>query len=134
MNLYDKKMNCYIGKFKGYDYMILGNNYPCVYIKIPKKSKLYRMEYEEVDKLLGVHGGVTYSENHYPTQFKIDSTEWWIGWDYAHAGDARYFNDTFIVGKVWDFEDVKKECFNAIDQIIKIGNVSKIKSILNIFL
>lgn len=126
MNLYNKKTNYYLGNYKGYDYMILGGNYPCAYVRIPKESKLYKMEYGDADELLDVHGGVTYSENHYPTQFQFDSTEWWIGWDYAHSGDAMYLNDIFITGKLWGFEDVEKECFNAIDQIIKAGEAPKI--------
>lgn len=126
MDLYAKKTNYCMGDFKGYDYLILGGNYPCAYVKIPKGSKLYKMEYEEADKLINVHGGVTYSEDHYPTQFKFDSTEWWIGWDYAHTGDAMYVNDVFITGKLWGFDDIEKECFNVIDQIIKVGKTQKI--------
>lgn len=57
-----------------------------------------------------VHGGLTYSQ-------KRDDGLWWLGFDCAHAGDARS-PDHVREGEVWRDEDfVAAECRSLAEQL-----------------
>ena len=57
----------------------------CGYVGLPKGHKYEGKDYDEID--VEVHGGLTYAGqgNKYP----VDGDESWIGFDYAHCGDAK---------------------------------------------
>ena len=76
------------GKYRGREFKILSyGTHPCIYLKINETEKYYGCDYDSIN--LGVHGGLTFSTviqgNGYPNPLGIGH---WIGWDYAHAGDA----------------------------------------------
>ena len=75
--------------------------WPCSYIKMPEdiyqnhvESTNWDGNYDDID--VWVHGGVTFGEycrlkiyDHY-NHFEVDERVpegYWLGWDYAHAGD-----------------------------------------------
>ena len=76
----------------GYRCVIIGNNlgHRCGYIEIPEDHSLYGKHYSEIDDIVDVHGGWTYSDytrGDYPAKANFES--WWIGFDTAHLGDAQ---------------------------------------------
>lgn len=105
-------------EYKGYRYIILSlGTHPTAYIEIPKGNRLWEKEYDDID--INVHGGLTYASH---IMMGIESENWYIGWDYAHAGD--YLGYDKIMGfdmklsKQWSTEEIEEECKNAIEQII----------------
>lgn len=128
----DRKIELlYQDNYKGYNYYILNlGTHPTAYIEIPKGHLLYEMDYNEIyDKgyYIDVHGGLTYSEN---KLMGIESNNWFIGWDYAHAWDYMgYYEEMKEWGlhsfennndKKWTTEEIIEECKNAIEQIVEI--------------
>ena len=112
----------YYGTYKKYNYFIFNlGTHPTAYIEIPKGNKLYGKDYDEID--LDVHGGLTYSSD---TLMFIKSNSWFIGWDYAHAGDYMGFyedlNDwnEWTLGKKWTTKEIISECKKAINQIVRL--------------
>jgi hypothetical protein len=104
--------------FKGFYYKIVSNgSHPCCYVKIPKNDNLYNVSYDNID--LDVHGGLTYSN--------LENNEFWIGWDYAHFGDLCLYSvlNYDSNNKKWTLEELKEDCKNAINQIIKIKKFKK---------
>lgn len=116
------------GKYKGYQFYILNlGTHPTAYIEIPSNHKLFRKSYDEIYSMgidVDVHGGLTYSSNRLRG---IKENSWFIGWDYAHAGDfvgydmlypSEYRNND----KNWTteeiFEDVKRgiECLVLLEE------------------
>ena len=74
-------------KYKNYKYYILNlGTHPTAYIAIPKGHKLYEQSYNDIYNIcdIDVNGGLTYSSHNL---MGIDSKDWFIGWDYAHAYD-----------------------------------------------
>jgi hypothetical protein len=102
-------------KYKGYRYIILSlGTHPTAYIEIPKGHNLYGQDYDDID--INVHGGLTYARHQL---MGIDGENWYIGWDYAHAGD--YYGGNIITrstDKKWTTEEIEDECKEAINQII----------------
>lgn len=118
------------GIYKGYHFYVLNlGSHPTAYVEIPKTSKLFGKHYDDIDIL--VHGGLTYSND----ELKISSNttmanSWFIGWDYAHAGDyCGYMEDIKEWGihtlssledeKKWTTEEMIKDCICVIDQLIE---------------
>lgn len=118
-------------KYKNYKYYILNlGTHPTAYIVIPKGHKLHGQDYDDIYDIcdIDVHGGLTYSDNEL---MHVKSENWFIGWDYAHAGDYMgYYEDFNNWGistinslrddKKWTTEEIVKDCEKAIDQIIDI--------------
>lgn len=104
-------------KYKGYRYIILSlGTHPTAYIEIPKGHKLNGQDYDDID--INVHGGLTYADHQL---MGIDSENWYIGWDYAHLGDYLGYEEGLFPRanhKRWTTEEIKKECEEAIDQLI----------------
>lgn len=111
--------------YKGYHYYILSlGSHPTAYIEIPKNDKLYKVFYMDVD--INCHGGLTYSEDHLRISDGTIMNGWFIGWDYAHYGDYIGYEEMFPeelkeFGKKWTTLEIKEECKNVIEQIIKIN-------------
>lgn len=113
------------GEYKGYKFYIKNNECaPLAYIEIPETSKLYQVRYIEytIDTDLDVHGGVTFTENHLPLVYE-ESNKWFVGWDYAHAGDYLKLpikTTRHSLDKKWTFDEILNHIYNAIEQIIEI--------------
>ena len=69
----------------------------CGYVGVSREHPAFTVEYDHMDDLVVVHGGLTYSAFCTPpichetpespeTQHEDDSV-WWLGFDTAHAGD-----------------------------------------------
>ena len=91
----------------GYRCVIVGNNlgHRSGYIEIPEDHFLYGKHYSEIDDIVDVHGGWTYSgytRDNYPA--KASSKSWWIGFDTAHWGDAK---DIELIKTFGDAETIK---------------------------
>lgn len=108
------------GTYKGYQFYILSlGTHPTAYIEIPKESKLFGKDYDDIN--ISVHGGLTYADDHLQD---IKKDTWFIGWDYAHLGDYFGFDSLFDTGinrksKKWTTEEIFDDVVNAIEQIIE---------------
>lgn len=105
----------------GYTFYILSmGTHPCAYIQIPKNDKLFGMDYDDIENKyeLNVHGGLTYTNSKLKS---VESEGWFIGWDYAHWGDYIGYADYSFEDKKWDVRDIRNECENVIEQIVKIN-------------
>ena len=134
-----------MGTYKGIEYIVFLNDHLgtfCGYIRLPNNHKFvkllskkkwfrldrncprhYHYDYDAVP--LGCHGGLTFGTRitkqimpKYPQGF---SEGWWVGWDYAHAGDFVPMSP-FAHEKHWQAADVEKECKRVITQLKKYGN------------
>ena len=109
------------GKYNGFNYIIMSyGKHPCCYIEIPRKNKLYKKHYGEINSLgIEVHGDFTYSDfENFGFGFR---KKYYIGWDYAHHGVD--FSGLYLpctVGKKWTTEELLEEIKLVIDQIAKI--------------
>lgn len=120
MLFYNSKREVRIGRYMGYFYIIQGVNYPCAYVKIPSCNKTFYMNPNAFD-MIRVHGGITYGDTYYPSSSveARNNKDWFIGWDYAHLGDAMDFGDVMkLEGKHWTLEEIIKECKSVIEQLI----------------
>jgi len=74
------------GYFHGFFYYILNlGTHPTAYIRIPESHSCYKKDYDEID--IDVHGGLTYAKDYLHVENNVKMEGWFIGWDYAHAGD-----------------------------------------------
>lgn len=123
--------------YKGIDYIVTQNRrlgFPLAYIRIPEEHPWYKIDdYDKMD--LDVHGGCTFMAMIDKSDAEKQLSEQgftagkWIGWDYGHAGDWDYPPMTLgqkntewnkeMGNKFWQFEEVEKEIFEAIDQLLK---------------
>jgi len=113
------------GKYKGYEFEIISyGTHPCAYVCVPVGHPFYEKPYDEVD--VDCHWGCTYSQ-------RREDGKWWIGWDYAHFEDysgvnllyesipaLKEFANDF--GKKWTTDEILKEVFEVIDQLIAEKN------------
>lgn len=107
------------GEYNGVPYIIgFYYNHAVAYIFVNKWRCI--VEPDEIERQ--PHGGFTYDG--YTLGF-VDYKGWFIGWDYAHAGDFQKFRDTEIEGRVWTLNDVRLECHEVIDSLIKAVERSK---------
>lgn len=74
------------------------------YVGIGKNHSLCGKDMFELDDYIDIHGSVTYSE----AGGKNDLSDgyWWIGFDFAHAGDKRT-----------ELEEVEEECKKLAKQL-----------------
>lgn len=114
------------GYFKGYHFLIMNlGTHPTAYIEIPRESKLFGKDYDEIWDLteIDVHGGPSYSDS-YVMGAKENS--WFIGWDYAHFGDY-YGADSIFEGtglyskddKKWTTAEIMQDVISGINSIDK---------------
>ena len=71
--------------FDGVEFYIVSlGSHPCAYVRVPEKCRqIVESEIEHFD--LNCHGGITYVGDGNLPWGKFPG--FWIGWDYAHAGD-----------------------------------------------
>jgi hypothetical protein len=65
----------------------------CGYVEVPKDHGLFKIEYQEIELYIGVHGGLTFSGS---LPFHSDDSRHWFGYDCAHSGDKSYINPNGI--------------------------------------
>lgn len=106
-------------------YVRLPNNHS--YVKLLSKQKWfalgkghrhYHYNYDAVP--VDCHGGLTFGDK-IPTKNKSVqgfTKGWWIGWDYAHYGDYTPMSFGIGEGKVWQHEEIEKDCKNVIRQLL----------------
>jgi len=89
----------------------------CGYIGITNDHELYAKNYDLID--LPVHGGLTFSGQG-GDGIRPFSEVWWIGWDYAHYGDAMFFEElanTRLHGKKRSLNEVEEDVKVAMNRI-----------------
>lgn len=118
----------YNGIYEGIHFYIISyGTHPCAYIEVPRNHKYYGRNYLELDEIIDVHGGFTYSNDYLRTS---DSTiivsSWFLGWDYAHLGDYMgFYEDSKIKNellKKWTVEEIILECKKAIKELLEVSN------------
>lgn len=101
------------GDYKGYHYAIVTyGSHPCAYVKTMGIT----------DEDIYVHGGITYEGGDVTEWFPELPKGYYIGWDYAHAGDyislfGGLTRSPFYDEKKWVLDEIFEEVKNAIDQI-----------------
>lgn len=118
--------------YKNFQYTICFNYSGCftAYIDV-SNTPLKCLPYMSID--LDVWGGLSFGDHKYPWDEHADSNKWIIGWDYAHADDAIELNMiktifgktplyifTSLGTKHHTVPEIRQECKNAIEQIIKM--------------
>lgn len=107
------------GEHLGYKWVIVSyGTHPCAYVKLPKNSKLISLG-EEVP--VSCHGGITYTSSKGLPQLKVAKKNegFYIGWDYAHAGDQIGLKQ-FEWDKRWTVAEIQEEVYEVIEQLIKL--------------
>lgn len=97
--------------------LLIPNSHRCGYVAVPVGHLLHGKTYEEPD--ISVHGGLTFSEAADHTGFAT-GTEWWFGFDCAHAGDGMmYYTPSELRGQepVRTLEFVEQECESMARQL-----------------
>lgn len=114
--------------YKNYQYYIFNMGaHPTAYIVLDKTDKLYGLNMEELDEILGVHCGFTYAENQLQSKdysyVNLKEDKWVIGWDYGHYKDwSGLFPDDLnsdMGNKKWTTHEILTEVHEAIDKIIE---------------
>lgn len=109
------------GNCHGYEYAIVSfGTHPCAYVKLPENHTCYGKDYDEIPVIC--HGGLTYAESR--LRALPESSGWWIGWDYAHAGDYCSFiawSDEFRSDKKWTVSEMFEEVKEVIRQLQTIS-------------
>lgn len=121
--LYGQRKTVKKAKYKGFTYLIVTHmTHPCCYIEIPEGHILYGIEdYEDtmVD-FIECHGGITHAGQHH----LLEPNKFYIGWDYAHAGDylhMKHFGieDKFdLHRKKHTLKELIEDCKKVIEQIM----------------
>lgn len=102
--------------YRGYDIVIkllwdpdrplmMPSRWFCGYVRIPENHKLYGMDYNDLDDILNVHGGVTFAG-------ALDGMDgFYVGFDCAHLGDMPDEQDEAYT---------LYECKRLVDQLIAL--------------
>lgn len=116
------------GTYKGYQFYILNlGTHPTAYVEIPRESKLFGKGYNKIYEMeidIDVHGGLTYASD---KLHSIKENTWFIGWDYAHAGDYAGYEEILpskirTGGYKWTTKEIFDDVVSVIEQIIKEEN------------
>lgn len=120
----------YEGKYHGYHFVIVSYGFhPCAYVEVPKSHPWYGRNYSNDDILnnVNVHGGLTWGDDLEHVLGERGKNRWFLGWDYAHAGDfegyylSKIFKpktvEPFLNDKKWTTAEIYKEVKSVIRQI-----------------
>lgn len=108
-------------------YIILrGTAALCAYIGIGVNHPLANQDYNNIP--IRVHGGLTYAcegKGDY-----LHKEYFWYGWDYAHCGDASFYDfkdkpSYKSDAKKWSIDDVKNEIWDATYQMKQLRNLAE---------
>lgn len=110
------------GQCFGYQFYIVSlGTHPTAYVEIPLEDKFYKKDAyfgSDLD-VINVHGGITYSASN--LWFGIKG--WFIGWDYAHAGDYVGYYDNLpkylhrYDEKKWTTEEILDDVIDVTKQL-----------------
>lgn len=126
--IYTKKLTqelLYNYIYRGYHFYIMNlGSHPTAYVELPQKHKYFGKSYSDMD--INVHGGLTYSCNSLRiSKSTTMENSWFIGWDYAHAGD--YYESPIEMLDINDtkahkytVEEIIGECLSVIDQLEEV--------------
>lgn len=103
--------------YRGYDVVVkllwnignfmMQNRWFCGYVRIPENHKLYGVDYNDLEDILSVHGGVTFAG-------ALDGMDgFYVGFDCAHLGDTP---------EVQDEAYTLDECKRLVDQLIEVDD------------
>lgn len=93
------------GTYRKFHFVIVSyGTHPCAYVEIPKNHPWYKKDRD--DCYLYVHGGLTYSGDLMHVDRKLKG--FYLGWDYAHAGDFHGTDISFMKRFGMPTEDKKK--------------------------
>lgn len=125
-------MNKKIGTYRGLEYKIL--QVPTIghyvaYVRLPDNHP-YSGKHDYDDYSIDVHGGLTFMQ----IIEKNDDRGWqgftngtWIGWDYAHFGDAlplmhKLENSALqkLGGRIWTIDEIYMDVKNVIRQVLNL--------------
>ncbi len=63
----------------------------CGYVAVPPLHPWYKRPYQDIEHLVTIHGGLTFSDMMYQRCPLVDfGDRWWFGFDTSHAGDYFY--------------------------------------------
>ena len=107
-----------------------GLGYRCGYVRLPLGHPWHGNSYDEIHP--EVHGGLTFSEPDVPCDAPGPDTDWWIGFDCGHGGDAPdptlplspemgsflMKHDNFGVVRTQEY--VEAECINLCKQAVSV--------------
>jgi hypothetical protein len=76
------------GEHLGFQWVVVHNGmgYRCGYVRVPLGHPWHGKDYNDLN--VEVHGGVSFAEADVPCDAPGADTDWWIGFDCAHAFDA----------------------------------------------
>lgn len=94
--------------------------FPTAYVKIPEGHALYGKSVNEIN--INAHGGINFSHDSLQIRENERVKGWFIGWDYAHAGDYIGSDDLLppefrTSGKKWTTQEIYKEVREVCYQI-----------------
>jgi len=113
------------GEHLGYKWIVTHNDmgYRCGYVRIPLVHPWHSQTiYGDLDA--DVHGGITFAEHDVPCENPGDDTDWWIGFDCAHACDAPdpalpagegIYMTAYGEIRIQDY--VEQQCFSLCEQV-----------------
>lgn len=109
------------GKYKNFQFYILNlGTHPTAYVEIPRESILFGKGYNKID--IEVHGGLTFADS---SLIGAKNDSWFIGWDYAHAGDYAGYSEVYpglarlsIDDKKWTTEEIFEDVVSVIEQLV----------------
>jgi hypothetical protein len=102
----------------------------CGYVGLKPGHKYYGTNYSDLDGVIDVHGGLTYSNEcnglicHYTP---VDDRLWWLGFDTVHCGDMAPLHDMRMLMSgssdmanglhYWTIKEIKAETVRLADQL-----------------
>ena len=112
------------GEHLGFEWQVVHNDggYRCGYVRVPKGHPRHGVE--TMEQPVDVHGGCTFSQPDTDCG-KGDDDAWWVGFDCAHAWDARdpdlpnnrgWTSTDFVDGVVRSQSYVESECRRLCEQ------------------
>ena len=106
------------GNLFGYDFYVLSyGTHPCCYVRIPVGHKFYDVDYDDIP--FYCHGGLTFGER---DLFDSTDEDYFIGWDYGHAGDFSGFDMSFGFGSnghKYTTKELVLDCLESIRDFVK---------------
>lgn len=103
------------GTLDGYRYAIISTgSHPCAYVEVPEGHP-YRRACPK--NSICCHGGITYSSAYAPRTLGLKEKSFWLGWDYAHAGDYAVFPGYTAPGKRYTLEEIQQDVQDVIAQL-----------------
>ena len=104
------------GEYCGYHVVIVSyGTHPCAYVEIPKNHPYYGKYYGDLD--IDVHGGLTFGSHLSHVLGERGLNGFYIGWDYAHAGDYYEGLPFSPHDKKWTTEEIFEDVKSVIHQL-----------------